>query len=352
MPKKLQLIPEFADRQTMHRDDVDERRWQAPLRYARGLAEHMAARIAESRKRFGRKFHRGCCHSHTQHSDGIGTVAETAEMVEAAGLDFQYVTDHWGVTQAPECRKHGLWLGQEPGTEYHHLGILGLDHAFVPAPDLVADFAEVRKRGGTPFIPHPAGWFPRRVYTEEQKNALWQLPQSFMMEVINGAHNLATAYDYTDASAVELWDRLLNDGRRVMAMGNTDAHAPHQIGIVWNGVSAPRCDHATIVSAMSKGRSFASEAPLLHLAVGGVNMGGRVRDRNGAETARIKVADAGGLICVRLVGDGKVRRTWHPNGDEVFEHEQKLPKSLKRYVRVEAIADDGRRGYSNPVYLQ
>jgi len=153
---------------------------------------------------------------HTQHSDGISTVAETAGMVKAAGLDFQYVTDHWGVTQAPECREHGLWLGQEPATEHHHLGILGLDHAFVPARDLVADFTGVQKRGGTPFIPHPAGWFPRRVYTDKQKDALWQLPRAFMMEVINGAHNLATAYDFTDASAVELWDRLLNDGRRVL----------------------------------------------------------------------------------------------------------------------------------------
>jgi len=28
-----------------------------------------------------------------------------------------------------------------------------------------------------------------------------------------------------------------------------------------------------------------------------------------------------------------------------------LPRNLKRYVRVEAISADGRRGYTNPVYL-
>lgn len=351
MPSRPTLIPQFKSRQNLHQPNLDEIRWNAPLRYARSVARDTARRVDESRKLFGRKFHRGDCHSHTQHSDGIGTVEETAAMAEAAGLDFQFVTDHWGVTQAPECRRLGLWVGQEPWTEHHHLGILGLDHAYEPVRDLVEDFTEVQRRGATAFIPHPTGWWPSTVYTDEQKQALRRLPCPFLMEIINGADNIITAFDYTDAAAVELWDELLTTGRRIHAMGNTDAHSPHAIGIVWNGVFAPRCDQPSILRALSAGRSFASEAPLLHLAVGRVAMGSRLRNRRNVGPLAFTVADVRGLMRVRLIADGKVRRTWHPNGKPLLKVEQKLPAAWKQYVRIEAISEDGRRGYSNPVYL-
>ncbi len=353
MAKKLKLIPEFKARQILNRpaSDVDAIRWGAPLRYCKVMAEDLATRVNDSRRLFPWKFYRGDCHSHTQHSDGIGTVAETAEMAEAAGLDFQFVTDHWGVTQAPECRRHGLWVGQEPGTEYHHLGILGLDDAFEPRRDFVADFTAVRRLGGTPFIPHPAGWWPRTVYSDEQKSALWKLPSPFLMEVINGANNIVSAFDYTDQAAIELWDRLLMDGRVVHAMGNTDAHIPHGIGMVWNGVFAPRCDQPSILRALSAGRSFASEGPLLHLAIGKVGMGARLRQRDAAVPLRLTVVDSRGLASVRLVADGVVRRTWLLDGDAKFTDERKVAAGWKHYVRLEAISRDGRRGYSNPIYL-
>ncbi len=348
-----EVMEEFRDRPIRRRDagERDELRRSKPLDLARSIVEHTARRVEASRKLLARAFFRGDCHSHSQHSDGIGTVAETAEMARAAGLDFQWVTDHWGLTQSAECRSHGLWVGQEPGTEHHHLGILGLDRTFTPSMQLANDYARIVEMGGTPYIPHPAGWWPATVYTAEQKNALRLLPDGFMMEVINGAGNLATAYDYTDAAAVALWDELLCDGRHVHGMGNTDAHSPNQIGIVWNGVYAPRCDEASILQALRTGRSFASEAPVLDLRVGRTAMGGVIRDRATAGPLTLRVADAAGLLQVRIVADGKVRRRWHPDGQTLFAHEQPLPAYVKRYVRIEAIGMDGRRAFSNPVYL-
>lgn len=128
-----------------------------------------ASRVLASRDSFPWQFFRGNCHSHTQHSDGMGTVAETAEMVKSAGLDFEFVTDHWGVTQAPECREHGLWVGQEPVTQLHRIGMLGLDHAFEPQHDLLADYAAGVEKGATVFIPSSPGWCRSTVYKDEQK---------------------------------------------------------------------------------------------------------------------------------------------------------------------------------------
>ncbi len=351
MPKKVKLISGYKDKQMMHNDSLQERRWETPLRYARLVVEATARRVAESRKLFGHKFYRGDCHSHSQHSDGIGTVAEIAAMASAAELDFQFVTDHWGVTQEAECRTHGLWVGQEPGTQYQHLAVLGLDFAFEPQQDLVADYVQAGKLGATAFIPHPAGWWAKTVYSDEQKQAMFSLPDPIIMEVINGAANVVTAFDYTDQMAVELWDELLMAGRRVHVMGNTDAHAPHGIGIVWSGVFAANGSQQSILKAINAGRMFASEAPLLHLSVGRVGMGGRVAERSKAGPLRLRVVDADGLMRVRIIADGRVRRTWYPDGEAKFEHEQALPSSWRRYVRVEAVSHDGRRGFSNPIYL-
>ncbi len=344
------LMPGFEHRVNRRKPDSEllDLRWQKPLGYIRFVLEDAARRVRESRAWFPRRFYRGDCHAHSQHSDGIGTVAEMAAMAKAAGLDFQYITDHWGLTHAAECRKHGLWIGQEPGAHLHHLGILNLKKVFVPSQNLADDCREVTRRGGIPFIPHPAGWWPSRVYEPEALQALTSLPDPFLMEIVNGANNVVSAFDYTDAAAIALWDKLLASGRRVHALGNTDAHSPHGIGTVWSGVFAPRCEEAAILRALAAGRCFVSEAPLLDLAIGKTGMGQRARQRG---PLRLLAADARGLLRLRLVADGRILRTWHPNGKPFVRLALPLPKSVRTYVRWEAIAMDGKRGFTNPVYL-
>ncbi len=334
------LKPEF---------ELNELRWQKPLGYVRFVLEDAARRVDESRAWFSRRFYRGDCHAHSQHSDGIGTVPEMAAMAKTAGLDFQYITDHWGLTQTKECRRHRLWVGQEPVAHLHHLVVLGLKKVFVPGPDLAADCREVARRGGTPFIPHPTGWWPSRVYRAEALQSLESLPDPFLMEIVNGANNIVSAFDYTDAAAIALWDKLLTKGRRVHALGNTDAHSPHGIGTVWNGVFAPRCEESVVLRALAAGRCFVSEAPLLDLSVGPTGMGQRARRRG---QLCIQAADARGLLLLRLVADGKTLRTWHPVGQPVVRKTLALPKTARTYVRLEAVSMDGKRGYTNPVYLQ
>ncbi len=328
-----------------------ERQLEYPLRMCQMLAEDMAQRTTESRQLFRWKFYRGDCHSHTQHSDGGGTVEDTAKMVQAAGLDFQFVTDHWGVTQAPECKKFGLWVGQEPPIQYHHLGILGLDHAFEPGGDFFADIAEVQKRGGVFFIPHPTGWWPTTVYKPEQLAVLEKLADPFLMEICNGANNIVSAFDYTDDSAVQLWDHLLLLGKTIHAMGNTDAHAPHGIGMVWNSVFASKCEQQAILKALCAGRSFVSDGPLVHMALGKAQMGQRVRAGERSAPLRVTAVDSRGLSWVRVIADGKELGWWSCWRKPKFEKSIKIPAKVKRYVRVEVGSDDGRRAFSNPVYL-
>ncbi|HVF11331.1 MAG TPA: CehA/McbA family metallohydrolase [Abditibacteriaceae bacterium] len=350
-PRRPLLMRGYRKHQSMHNEGNAARRWEYPLVMCRWIVEDTARRVADSCKEFPWKFYRGDCHSHTQHSDGIGTVADTALMSQAAGLDFQFVTDHWGVTQAPECRKHGLWVGQEPVTQLHHMGILGLDHAFTPRHDFLGDYAEAKRLGATVFVPHPTGWWPATVYSEEQKRALEELPAPFLMEICNGANNIVNAFDYTDDAAVELWDHLLLLGRVVHALGNTDAHAPHAIGMVWNGVFAPRCDQPAILRALRGGRSFVSDGPLIHISLGRAQMGTRAKAPERADALQVTAVDARGLASVRVVADGAEIACWPVPQATKLKQSLPLPASATRYVRVEVRARDGRRAFSNPIYL-
>jgi len=67
-------------------------------------------------------------------------------------------------------------------------------------------------------------------------------------------HAIDRAYDSFDAKADEVWDRLLCDGRKVTAVGGSDAHCPEEIGSAWTGVFSRACDAGSIVSALARGQ--------------------------------------------------------------------------------------------------
>jgi hypothetical protein len=347
MSEKPALMEGYADKQLMNQPEKARERYESyPLQMCRWMAEDTAQRVSQSSDWFPHQFLRGDCHSHTVHSDGAGTVAQTAEMRRAAGLDFQFVTDHWGVTQKDECLENDLWFGQEPVTAQHHLGILGLDFAFTPQMDFLEDCRRAKELGATIFVPHPCGWWPKTVYTEEQKQVLFQLPDPFLMEICNGANNIVSAFDYTDDAAVGLWDKLLLAGKKVHAMGNTDAHAPHAIGMVWNGVLTASSTQSGVLQALSAGQNFVSDGPLLSIQSGETMMGSTVA-KNSEVT--IHAADSRGLLLLRIIADGKEILRRDLQGDTAFEHTLRV--GGEQFVRAEIISRDGRRAFSNPIYF-
>ena len=317
--------------------------------------EAMRERIDATRKLASFKVSRGDCHLHTTYSDGIGSVPETAKWVALAGLDFQFITDHGTVRQKTECVNYkNLWWGQEPGTQYHHLGILGLDRKITPKPDLVADYQRVIDLGGFPFIPHPTGWFPSRRYSQEQIDSLDWLGDDFSMELINGANNIFDCYDITDEWSVQLWDKHLSQGKTVRGMGNTDAHLPQAIGDVWNGVLLQRPTKKRVLEELWAGHFFASDAPFVHVRSGTAVMGDTMRKRRGsAVEIRYECVDSLGLQLVRIVENGKVVRELRPKDDQVVKgtHKTKF-RGGNGYVRVECFARDNRKAFANPIYIR
>ena len=174
------------------------------------------------------------------------------------------------------------------------------------------------------------------------------------MEIMNGANKITRAYDDLDARAVEVWDRLLCDGRKVTALGGSDAHSPAQIGIAWTGAFAPRRTAASIVEALGAGNCFASEAPIMMLSCDEQPMCATVRRKRGSNVELcFRIADAIGIASVRIVSDGRAIRSFCADGQQIVEGRLSQKAGGKpRYCRFECTAMDGRRAFSSPVYVE
>ncbi|MFQ6043577.1 MAG: CehA/McbA family metallohydrolase [Candidatus Poribacteria bacterium] len=314
----------------------------------------MRERVEQTSKIVSFNFYRGDLHYHSTYSDGVATVQETKEWVDRAGLDFFFVTDHGTVNQKRICQKYeNLWWGQEPGTQYHHLGILGLDRKYTPKRDLAYDYHKVKEFGAYPFIPHPAGWFPTTRYSDEQKDALNLLGDEFAIEIINGANQVFDCFDITDEMSIELWDKHLCRGKRVTGLGNTDAHLPQAIGDVWTAVFCEPLTKENVIDALWKGHCFASDAPLVNIALNGAQMGDVVYLPAGASAAlHYECADSRGLEEIRIIKDGECIENISPSGDVKAEDTIDIQfDGSKSYCRLECFALDQRRAYSNPIYI-
>ena len=204
----------------------------------------------------GAGWFRGDLHLHTVHSDGQRNPGELVAAAHAGGLDFIASTDH-NTNSAnrvwPACRTGGLLVipGEEVTTRHGHWLAVGLpphawvDWRYAPRDGVFPRFAaEVREAGGLVVAAHPAAPVP---------GSLWEFGFDHVdaLEVWNGRWNL------DDEVSLRIWQRLLGDGRRVVAVGGSDSHAHQQpVGSPQTVVHARELSTPAIVDGLRRGRSY------------------------------------------------------------------------------------------------
>lgn len=196
----------------------------------------------------------GNLHMHTPYSDGAKWHAEIAEDAIAAGLDFVVVTDHnvWvdGV-EGYYTNDHGrvlLLTGEEVHNprrdpQSSHFLVIGAERemaCYAHDPQSLID--ETRSAGGYGFLAHP--FDPALPYLGASSIAWrdWDVDGYHGLEIWNYMSNLKGLVGGR-LSALRLalnperfvigprpetlarWDELLAQGKRVTAIGGSDAHA-------------------------------------------------------------------------------------------------------------------------------
>lgn len=196
-------------------------------------------------------------HMHTPYSDGELHRHDIAAAAARAGLDAVVITDHNVLVRgaAGYDERVLVLIGEEVHDctrqpQASHLLVYGADEELAPyAGDPQALIDQAGRRRGLTFLAHPfekssplhhdlaaiswEDWHARRFTglelwntMTELKSRLWSAPAAvfaafFPAWVIFGPFR----------QTLEKWDELLNDGGRVVAIGNADAHGtPYAIG--------------------------------------------------------------------------------------------------------------------------
>jgi hypothetical protein len=201
-------------------------------------------------------------HMHTRYSDGSGTHKDIAEAAMKAGLDAVIVTDHNVLVQGLEGyyrsspvptlkpRRVLLLVGQEIHDQdripqKNHLLVFNANRdlsALADDPQTLIN--GVTEAGGLSFIAHP--WDPEAPAFNETDISweTWDVQGYTGLELWNGLSELKTLvptklhglfYAFFPQfighapirETLQKWDELLSEGKRVVAIGGSDAHAMH-----------------------------------------------------------------------------------------------------------------------------
>jgi len=195
-------------------------------------------------------------HMHTRHSDGTGTHQDIAEAAIKTGLQAVIVTDHNILVQDQE----GYFaMGEDSvlvlvGEEIHdnntqrrnnHLLVFGVDHEMADlAQDTQELITKIDQVGGLSFLAHPIDPAAPKFNQGDFSWDKWDVTGFTGIELWNGfsefktrlKSNLAALWYAFNPSRIArgpipetimIWDRLTAAGKKIIAVGGSDAHAMH-----------------------------------------------------------------------------------------------------------------------------
>ncbi len=303
------------------------------------------------------RFWRGNLHTHSNRSDGQLTPAETVAWYRDNGYDFVALTDHflprfgYPITDTRSMRSGAFTtlIGAEmhaPRTQVGnlwHIVTAGLPLDFArtapgeTGPQLAARAAA---SGAFVIVAHPA-YYGLTVADIETMNA------AHALEIYNGAS--ALAYEMGDSG--HILDVVISRGRRIDACATDDAHFGHpefpqypDHGLGWVQVRAEENDPDALVAALKAGHFYASEGPeLLDVSI----------DRD-----EVVVASSPVMKVIVSAGGERYECRYGLNLTEThvpltFFHNAafEVDPALGTYFRVTVVDADGKRAWTNPIWL-
>jgi hypothetical protein len=305
-------------------------------------------------------WYRGDLHLHSVHSDGRRTPAQLVRAARAAGLDFVASTEHntnaanlaWGAEDLD-----GLLVipGEEVTTRHGHWLGIGLPPAgwvewrYAPRDRLFGRYAgRVRAGGGIVVAAHPALPVP---------GCRWEFGYRHVdaVEVWNGR------WTPDDEVSLLFWNRLLRRGRRIVAVGGSDSHAPgERVGAPQVVVRADRLSAGAVVDGLIAGRSYLAGSADVTLTVvarhGDATAGPGEEIRTPAEVTATVSGAAGASVLARTAAGVVATGRTDAAGQgtlcwPVFDPSARFARVEVRRPRTRTAVRGAMVAMSNPIWL-
>lgn len=352
--------------------------WQVTIRMtpAGALSAGLSAALLPGPAWFAGDFH-----AHTLHSDAFECHEpgqpqatrgcqpwEVVEAARAASLDFLAVTDHNTTSHHADLATlqeglPGLLLlrGQELTTFNGHANVYGtsapIDFRLGFRGRTIDDvLRDVRSAGGLLSVNHPG-----RETGDRCTGCGWDAPDTpwnrvEVMEVVNGP------VVEGPTAGLPFWQRLLNDGHRITAIGGSDDHAARSIrsrvGRPTTMVWARELSEAALLEGLRAGRAYIrtrGDGPAIDFEVtsGGTHavMGGTLSvSGTAAVTLRLSTSGADGQVAELVQNGAIVTSVTIAGTPSSVTH----PLTLHRgdWVNVRLRDATGITAISNPIYAR
>jgi hypothetical protein len=318
-----------------------------------------------------KEFHKwvsGDLHLHSVHSDGDWSIAELVTAARGAGLDFICITDHNTLSHHSEIDELNppgsdllILRGEEITTYGGHANVWGLpSHSLIDfrvqpgdrqAMSLIV--SQAHRQTALISINHPFALCPGCDWSYGSDANGFDA-----IEVWNGS------WDNTDERAVEMWDSLLQQGRRITAVASSDSHRVNSpIGQPATHLAIDSSlTTAAVLKSIRSGRSYLTReanAPLItfegHRLDERESRGiGEVIRLTGGRHLQFKlvISNLSQLASISLISDGKVVRRLTAEADGKPQYVE-IDADHDAYFRLELRDQKGTMlALTNPIYVE
>ena len=318
---------------------------------------------------------RGDFHAHSIYSDGRYLPSEQIRNALSQDLDFMFFSEHntdsgnqnVGRWIPPDASDLLIGRAIEVTTRHGHWQAIGLDRTqqvewrytnlstpSSPYSDFVSAAQQVRDSGALVSVNHPF---------QNCSRCDWTFPWDTSLPVIDSIEVWNGRFDPLDEVAVGFWQEQLVQGKRITAIGGSDAHSPpDMIGIPTTVVRVEGSkSQEAVVQGVRAGKVYVVEGRGMEVSFGVeyLNKGCEGRAEMGDV---LPGAEMGGDAKAVFVGNGFERRAaklcWiseqgYFRNDSVADG-QRMEQGVEglRFIRVEVRNEtDALLGLTNPIYL-
>ncbi len=272
-------------------------------------------------------------HCHTINSDGGLLPKETVNRYRAEGYACLGITDHRQVTAVDGLSGPDMLVikATENGGDPDIIGV-GIENPAPQEMSLVERARILAVQGGFTIAAHPTycGVLPH-VYVD--------CPDLMAMEIYNAYCDTA----YVNGYALELWDMVLGQGKRIWGVAADDAHLNSKkrcysdAGRGWVEIWAESLTELAILQALKAGAFFSTQGPVFHEIV--------VEN----STIHLKCTP---VKAVKWRTFGKVGYVEYASRNTPLTGSC-LPEWFRpcKYIRIEIEDYDGKRAWSNPIFV-